>query len=462
MEEACSSPNTGLKTVEINESGTRYKCQILTIKDFIQVSLFINDNMEQAGRIHVSKIQNEIDAFMRYNINEIFDEINLLQTESFSMIKKEDKYILKIEFVISRKKKYLEIELAPFNKDLDKNDLIQTITELKQQMKTKDEQIKLLQQQLRQYQPNVDINDNSYNNFDIKLKEPIHKLKYHTSEIRCSTVLNDGRFVTGSNDCSIIIYNNKTFKPDLTIKEHSNYILSLIQLNSGILVCGANDNTIKLYSINGNTYKVMQVLKDHTSGVTKVLELNNNKLVSCSYDKTIIFYFKDNNEYVNDFKIDTKGDNGPIIQTKNNEICYFESDNSALCFFDLNERKKITKINNISVTHNTYDSLLMISNDLLFAAGENKLTIININSHSIIRSIDSSGSGWIRVACLINNDMIITGDDNHKIIQWKIEGDNLRLISKKENAHDISIIIIKKLENGLIISGDSDGIVKVW
>ena len=58
--------------------------------------------------------------------------------------------------------------------------------------------------------------------------------------------------------------------------------------------------------------------------------------------------------------------------------------------------------------------------------------------------------------------MIITCDDNHKMLQWKIEGDNLRLISKKENAHDTSIIIFKKLENGLIISGDSAGIVKVW
>ena len=58
--------------------------------------------------------------------------------------------------------------------------------------------------------------------------------------------------------------------------------------------------------------------------------------------------------------------------------------------------------------------------------------------------------------------MIITYDDNHKIIQWKIEGNNLRLIPKKDNAHDSSIRIIKKLENGLIISGDSAGIMKIW
>ena len=192
-----------LKTIEINEGSNGYKCQIQTIKDFIQVSLFINDNIKQEGRIHITKIQNEIGAFIGYNINEIFEELNLLQREGFSVIKKGDKYILKIEFVIFRKKKYLEIELANIENDIDKNDLIQTITELKQIIKTKDEQIKLLQQQKSQNQSNANINDKTYNNFDnfdIKLKEPIHILEYHTSEIKCAAVLNDGRFVTGSND----------------------------------------------------------------------------------------------------------------------------------------------------------------------------------------------------------------------------------------------------------------------
>ena len=185
-------------------------------------------------------------------------------------------------------------------------------------------------------------------------------------------------------------------------------------------------------------------------------------MVTCSWDKSIIFYFKENNEYKNDFKINTNGYNGPIIQTKNNEICYKEETNSALCFFDLNERKNITKINNISVSGYNNDSLLMMTNDLLLAAYENKLTIINVNSHSVIRSIDVSGSSYIYAACLITNDMILTCDDNHKIIQWKIDGDNLRLIGKKENAHDTYIYTIKKIGNGLIMSGDDNGEVKIW
>ena len=70
------------------------------------------------------------------------------------------------------------------------------------------------------------------------------------------------KIFTGSADSSIIIYNNKTFKP--------NFIL------------------------------------------------NNKQLVSCSFDKSIIFYNKYNNKYKKDYSITTKGENGPIIQTKDN------------------------------------------------------------------------------------------------------------------------------------------------
>ena len=105
----------------------------------------------------------------------------------------------------------------------------------------------------------------------------------------------DGRFVTGSYDHSIIIYNNKTFKPDLTIREHSNSVYSLTQLSSGVLASGSTDKTIKLYNINENGYNVIQTLTYHTDSVTKIIELKNKRLVSCSSDNNIIFYFKNNN-----------------------------------------------------------------------------------------------------------------------------------------------------------------------
>ena len=194
MEDICLTPNIDIKTVEINENGNIYKCKIQIIKDFIQVILFMNDNIKQEGRIHLSQIHSQL-CIYNYNINEIFEEINILNNNNFNIIKEDNKYSLKIEFIILRKKKYLIIDLIK-NK-INNNDLIQTITELKEIIKSKDNEIQLLKEKLNQYQLN-NINDNTYNNFNIKLKEPIHKLKYHTSCINCSTVLNDGRFVTGS------------------------------------------------------------------------------------------------------------------------------------------------------------------------------------------------------------------------------------------------------------------------
>ena len=212
--------------------------------------------------------------------------------------------------------------------------------------------------------------------------------------------------------------------------------------------------------INENEYEVIQTLIDHKNNINKIIELKNKQLVSCSYDKSIIFYNKDNNEYKKDYSISTNGSNGPIIQTKDNEICYYEYEDT-ICFYDFIKRNNIKKLNNISVTGCIFDSLLMISKDLLLITGKNKISIINVNSYNLIKTINVDNSGWIYAVCILNKDMILTGDYK-RIIQWKIENDNLKLISIKENAHDNRVYTLLKLGNGLILSGSSDYSVKIW
>jgi len=387
MEEISRIPNAFVKTIEIKEGENKYKCQLQTFKDFLQVAIFQKENLKLEGNIHTSKIQNQIGTFRDYNIKEIFEEINLLNSESFNLVKEANKYKLKIEFLILRRIKTIYIDLIG-NKDIKLNyqNLIKTISELKEIIKIKDDKIKLLEEELNKYKQksnDSNYNDTSYNNFEIKLKEPKHIVKYHTSHIYCSTVLNDGRYVTGSQDNSIIIYNNKTFKRDIIIREHNNFIYCLKQLSYGILASGSVDKKINLYNINGNEYNLIQTLSYHIDAVTKIIELNNTKLVSCSSDKSIIFYYKYNNEYIKDYSIKTNGYNGEIIQIKENEICFIESDNNTICFFDLLERKVITRIIHLALAYTIVESLLLISKDLLLATGTNKLTIININYHSV-------------------------------------------------------------------------------
>ena len=104
----------------------------------------------------------------------------------------------------------------------------------------------------------------------------------------------------------------------------------------------------------------------------------------------------------------------------------------------------------------------MISKELLFISGENKISIININKYKLIKILEVSNSGWIRGACMLNKNIILTGDSNSIIREWKIEGDNLILISKKEKAHNINIYTLLNMGNGYIASGSLDKSIKIW
>ena len=104
----------------------------------------------------------------------------------------------------------------------------------------------------------------------------------------------------------------------------------------------------------------------------------------------------------------------------------------------------------------------MISKDLLLITGYNKISVINVNSYNLIRTINSSNSSWINAACILNKDMILTTDENKRIVVWKIRGDNLKLISIKEDAHDERIYTLSTLGNGLVLSGGDDCSIKIW
>ena len=137
--------------------------------------------------------------------------------------------------------------------NLINSDLVKQISELKEIIKMKDEKINELEKQLNEYKKQkvkIDVEKNIkkeelYNDFNIKLRDPIHKLNNHASSIYCLTTLKDGRLVSGSCDSSIIIYNKETFKPDLTIKEHNDSVNCITTLSSGILASCSSDKKFK-------------------------------------------------------------------------------------------------------------------------------------------------------------------------------------------------------------------------
>ena len=105
----------------------------------------------------------------------------------------------------------------------------------------------------------------------------------------------------------------------------------------------------------------------------------------------------------------------------------------------------------------------MISKKLLFIPGKNKISIININKYKLIREIKVPDSGWIYGACMLNENILLTGDEKSTIREWKIEEDNLILIFKKENTHNNRYIFtLLNIGNEYIVSGSDDRLIKIW
>ena len=104
----------------------------------------------------------------------------------------------------------------------------------------------------------------------------------------------------------------------------------------------------------------------------------------------------------------------------------------------------------------------MIKKDLLLIPGNNQISIINTNQHNLVRKIEVPGSSWIYGVCMLNKNMLLTGDQSKVLRQWKIEGDNLILVSNKEKAHDSTINFLLNMGNGFIASGSSDKTIKIW
>ena len=339
MEFPLITPDISLKTIEIMNEGKIYACKIEIIEELIHINLLLDNKLKYKGKIFLEKIQSQIKTFLDYNINEIFEEINQLDSNHFSIIKDKNKYKLKIEFMILRKKRNIIIDLKEnkLNDDMI-NDLINNYEKI---IKEKDniifdlkEKIKELEEQLEEKNEakieQINVNESIINDkkeklpFNINLKKPIQKLNFHTNCVNCLAVLNDGRLVSGSVDQNIIIYNKKTYQPDLIIKEHNDYIRCILQLSSGQLASFSADKTIKLFNIKKNNYEILQTLNYHEEEVYKIIEIKNKYLISCSEDKSVIFYFKNNSKYEQVSKITINGSCDSIIQTKENEICYSE------------------------------------------------------------------------------------------------------------------------------------------
>ena len=104
----------------------------------------------------------------------------------------------------------------------------------------------------------------------------------------------------------------------------------------------------------------------------------------------------------------------------------------------------------------------MINKEILVIPGFNKISIINVIEYKLVRIIEVPNSSWICGVCILNKNMLLSRDYVEVIKQWKIEGDNLRLISQKDKAHINDINVLLNLGDGHIASVSDDKTIRIW
>ena len=371
--------------------------------------------------------------------------------------------------IIELKNEIIKLQKELLEKDKIINEDKERIHELELLLQTK--QIEKKNNSTNNNTPNITPNPIiTPGDINILEKEAIFKIDDLKSNYYTIYILQDGRIAAGGYSTSIIIYNKETFKSEMTIKEHSgNCITYLTQLKNGNLVSLGDDAYINIYCLLDNfKYLVLQKIKSHSDTVYKLREFENERFMTCSSDCTIKFFFKNKNEYIEDYTFKDDINIYNILRTKEGEIVYAGSQYTNntwtyyIRFYDLKSRKKIDSTKITDFYSGQFDVLYMLSKIYLLVGAKSSILIFDINQHRQIKEIKLDDSDYITSFLKIDESTLLSVDNNGKIRQWIINDDNLILECVKEKAHEGCIYMIRRNQDGLLITCSGDNSIKVW
>ena len=293
-------------------------------------------------------------------------------------------------------------------------------------------------------------------------------------------IMDDKRLLVGYT-LNLIIFSTKTFKRELVIDfkdilieyNNNNSISYLTQLNNGNLAISITKDKRYFIKINQNSFKIKGNLL--SKNPKKIIEKNSYLYILEDYQISVWnkkFYMF---TYSQEYTITMNGLFRPsllygnFIFTNDQELAVTNFQN--LVFYNI-ESKKITKIKGkeYSISFGIYsNNMILINKNVLLVGcidskwGYGSVLLIDIIKKEIIAekllhifSIIKLKNGDFLCGVQENN-MI----DKSKIMTLKIINEELTIINS-QICHNKAITCFIELNNGNIISGSKDGIIKMW
>ncbi|CAH1156011.1 unnamed protein product [Phaedon cochleariae] len=229
-----------------------------------------------------------------------------------------------------------------------------------------------------------------------------------------STEYPDGLVVTGGYDKVIFIYKPGEPFPTFTFKDHSNTVCCLTKgLASNSFLSSSWDNTAKYWCLSNSTSKSLLTFSGHEAAVWHAKQLSDGKIVTASADRTI----------------------GIWSETAQKLNTLTGHTDTVRCLEDFPELKQFMSVSN--------DASVRVWN----YEGEN-LNCLYGHTNFIYSIARCRAHGL---------DSFVTSDEDRTVRFWQ-NGENNNTIELPAQ----SIWTVACLPNGDIVTGSSDGLVRVF
>ena len=304
-----------------------------------------------------------------------------------------------------------------------------------------------------------------------KLIEKYHQINMITSHIRNLTVFflldNQDFLLKHQKIDSVYIYDFINLNQKLKIKlEKGASSISKMKKNK-ILIGSFNENyNLKIIELKdkNSKYEILCMLTYKNNPVISSIELSNEMIAfSNNLGEIYLLDKKSEKEYVKNkiIKEEEGNDNILLYELPNKEIMGFSFKNKGLIFWGNNNFSFIKSLQGFDINKMGRQNISILNDSLLGFIINKKVKIIDYINKQIVDSIN------VEATCIytLNDKSVILGvieyeNDyiHYQFLQYQLNENKLKLISKKENAQGNEVDFIIQNKNGNILSSSNNNI----
>ncbi len=309
-----------------------------------------------------------------------------------------------------------------------------------------------------------DINDNvNLNEIEIlSQEESLFALTEHSNAISCMIQLNNNKndsinhqIVTASNESYIIFWNSSNYQAVNRMMSRKGNINIVNELADGSLALAYDNNIIKIYIIPEQI--CTSILIGHSNIITSMIQPAPSVLATSSRDTTIKFWDLKQNSCCDSISAHTKGVNC-LLYIKENKFASCSDDKTILLF----ENKKII-FELVGHKGRIYNLCKITSTVMASCGDDNNIKLWDYTKGICIGSLIKHNASINEIICVSQdetNPLLLSVSNDRSMILWNME--KRSIIKKIDNAHSQAITSVLFTQDGKILTGGIDGLIKIW